>query len=123
MQKHAAVIILLIALGVGLLAPPAARAHAFLDHADPRGGSTVRAAPGAVSLTFTEPVEASFCRIDVHDAHGQAFSAGVLEHPKPEELRLPLPVLSAGRYTVHWTVTSVDTHQTEGRFEFTVSAP
>jgi methionine-rich copper-binding protein CopC len=59
----------------------------------------------------------------VLDAHGQAIATGVLEHPKPDELRLPLPPLSAGDYTVHWAVTSVDTHQTEGRFEFTVSAP
>ena len=123
MQRRPDVIILLIGLGVGLLGPPPARAHAFLAHAEPRVGSTGHTAPAAVSVTFTEPVEPSFCRVDVRDAHGQAIGAGVLEHPKPDELRLPLPPLAAGDYTVHWTVISVDTHQTEGRFEFTVAPP
>jgi len=116
-------VIALILLGVGLFGPPRAYAHAFLDHAEPRVGSTVKAAPAAVSLTFTEPVEATFCRVDVQDAHSQRISAGALEHPQPEELRLPLPSLTPGDYTVHWVVISVDTHRTEGRFEFTVSAP
>ena len=45
----------------GVLATPApARAHAFLDHADPRVGSTVSSPPAALTLTFTEPIEAAF---------------------------------------------------------------
>jgi methionine-rich copper-binding protein CopC len=28
--------------------------------------------------------------------------------------------LSAGAYTVHWQAVSVDTHHTQGTFEFTV---
>jgi copper resistance protein C len=31
-----------------------------------------------------------------------------------------LPRLPPGTYTVVWHVTSVDTHKTEGRFDFTV---
>ncbi len=122
-MRPSVVIILLVVTGAGWLGPLRVRAHAFLDHAEPRVGSAVHAAPAAVSLTFTEPVEASFCRVDVRDAQGQPIAGGVLEHPKPEELRLPLPPLSPGDYTVHWSVTSVDTHQTEGRFEFTVATP
>ena len=100
-----------------------ASAHAFLDHADPRVGATVTAAPAAVVLDFTEPVESDFCRIEVRDPRAQAVPLGALEHPQPEELRVSLPRLPPGDYTVHWSVTSIDTHQTEGRFEFTVAAP
>jgi len=110
-------------LGAGLFGPPPVHAHAFLDHAEPRVGATIAAPPAAVILTFTEPVEANFCRVDLHDEHGQPVAAAGLEHPQPTELRLPLPTLSPGTYAVHWAVLSVDTHQTEGRFEFTVSAP
>jgi len=123
MSSDRVVVVVLIVLGVGLLGPPPAHAHTFLDHAEPRVGSTVTTAPAAVSLTFTEPVEPSFCRVDVQDAHGQRITAGALENPKSDELRLPLPSLAPGDYTVHWVVISVDTHRTEGRFEFTVSAP
>jgi methionine-rich copper-binding protein CopC len=123
MQRRWTGVIVLVATGVGLLGGHLAHAHAFLDHAEPRVGSTVHAAPVAVVLTFTEPVEAGFCRVDVRTEHDAPVTASALDHPKPEELRLPLPPLPPGVYTVHWTVTSVDTHQTEGRFEFTVASP
>ncbi len=110
-------------LVTGLLQADPASGHAFLDHAEPRVGSTVTAPPAAVQLTFTEPIEGAFSRIEVRDAHEQRIDAGAIERPTPTELRLALPPLPAGTYTVHWSVTSVDTHQTEGSFEFTVAHP
>ena len=76
-----------------------------------------------MTLTFTEPLEPEFCKVEVHDAGGHALDVGALEHPKPQQLRVTLPPLSAGDYTVHWAGTSIDTHQTEGSFDFTVEAP
>jgi methionine-rich copper-binding protein CopC len=36
-------------------------------------------------------------------------------------LSVQLPKLVPGTYTVSWHVTSVDTHKTEGNFQFTVT--
>ena len=36
------------------------------------------------------------------------------------KLLVDLPDLHAGHYTVTWHVTSVDTHKTEGSFQFSV---
>lgn len=110
-------------LAAAALPPPCAWAHAFLDHAEPRVGSTLHGSPSAVTLTFTEAIEAGFSRIEVLDARDQRIESGPLEHPNPEVLRVALPSLPSGEYTVHWTVTSVDTHQTDGRFNFTVTPP
>ena len=123
MQRYRLALTALTVAGMGLLGPPRASAHAFLDHAEPRVGSSVSTAPAAVTLTFTETVEPGFCHVEVRSAHGNKVAAGELEHPKPEDVRLPLPPLLSGNYTVHWTVNSVDAHQTQGRFEFTVSPP
>jgi len=112
----------LLALGVLVLRAPPAAAHAFLDHADPRVGSTVDAPPSAVTLSFTEPIEPAFCRVDVEDGAGKKLATDGVRHPAPDRLELPLPALSPGEYTVHWAVVSVDTHPTEGRFTFTVRA-
>ena len=110
------------ALALGLLLASAAlvRAHAFLDHADPRVGSTVDAAPPALRLFFTEGIEPAFSRIEVDDAKGQKLATGPPEHPAPATLQVPLPALPAGEYTVRWSVVSVDTHPTEGKFTFSV---
>ena len=100
-----------------------ARAHAFLDHADPRVGSTVSSPPAAVTLTFTEPIEAAFSRVEVTDAGGRRVETGPLQHPAPTTITVSLPGLAPGSYTVSWAVVSVDTHPTEGHFQFIVKGP
>ncbi len=94
--------------------------HAFLDHADPRVGSTVDTSPPALRLFFTEAVEPAFSRVEVDATSGKKLATGPPEHPEPTMLRLPLPLLPAGEYTVRWAVVSVDTHPTEGSFTFSV---
>ena len=112
----------------GVLATLAARpapagAHAFLDHADPRVGSTVSSPPAALALTFTEPIEAAFSRVEVTDAAGKRIETGPLQHPAPATITVSLPGLAPGSYKVTWAVVSVDTHPTEGHFAFVVKGP
>src|SRR5262249_1020543 len=97
-----------------------ARAHAFLDHAEPRVGSTVAASPATLTLVFTEPVESGFSRVAVADDAGKGVAAGPLQHPEAATLAVSLPALAPGKYTVTWAVISVDTHPTTGHFAFTV---
>ena len=100
-------------------AATAARAHAFLDHAEPRVGSTVPAAPKEVVLTFSQKVEAAFSSVEVSDAKGTRVDEG-----KPAvsatTMRIRVKPLPPGTYHVRWHVLSVDTHSTEGNFAFQV---
>jgi len=98
-------------------------AHAFLDHAEPKVGSTVRSPPAALTLTFTEDVEPAFSKIEVADGQGKGLAVGALEHPEAPTLRVSLPALPSGKYQVRWKVVSEDTHETQGTFEFSVEAP
>ncbi|MBO0753570.1 MAG: copper resistance protein CopC [Bradyrhizobiaceae bacterium] len=109
--------LLVLASGVG-----AARAHALLDHADPRVGNTVKS-PRTVSLWFTQNLENGFSSIEVFDAGGKRVSTGkaVVDGGDRKLLRVPVKALPAGTYTVKWHVLSVDTHTTEGNFTFQVS--
>ena len=106
-----------------LARPGPARAHAFLDHAEPRVGSTVSSPPALLTLVFTEPIEAAFSRVEVADASGKRIATGPLEHPAPATITVSLPGLAPGSYTVTWAVVSVDTHPTEGHFVFVVKGP
>jgi methionine-rich copper-binding protein CopC len=106
-----------------VMVPAPAEAHAFLDHSDPKVGSTVSQSPPALTLVFTEGVEPAFSRIEVTDEAGAAIEAKQLEHPQTDTLRVALPSLKPGTYKVHWSVVSVDTHATEGTFRFSVKAP
>jgi methionine-rich copper-binding protein CopC len=102
-----------------VLAGTAAQAHAFLDHAEPRVGSTVPTAPHELSLTFSQNLEAAFSSVEVNDVNGTRVDLG-----KPtisaSVMRVGLKPLPPGTYKVRWHVLSVDTHTTEGSFTFHV---
>ena len=100
-----------------------ARAHAFLDRAEPRVGSTVRAAPTQVRLWFTERLEPAFSRVQVVSERGERVDradAGV-DPDNGALLRVSLAPIPPGRYKVIWRVVSMDTHVTEGTFTFKVA--
>lgn len=99
-----------------------ARAHAFLDHADPAVGSAVSTAPPVITLWFTEHIEPAFSTVVVTNSAGQRVDRGDAHMPpdNPAELQVGLKTLPPGTYTVQWHVVSVDTHTTEGNFTFDV---
>ncbi len=104
-----------------LLSASTARAHALLDRASPLVGSTVRTAPRAISLWFTQKVEGAFSTIEVRNAAGARVDVGRAQvGGGGTMLRTGLKALSPGTYQVHWRVLSVDTHRTEGSFSFNV---
>lgn len=102
-----------------LLGSVAAGAHAFLDHAEPRVGSTVGTAPRELTLWFTQDLEPAFSTVTVTDASGQRVDAG---NPSISDnvMRVPLRSIAPGTYKVTWHALSVDTHTTEGAFTFGV---
>ena len=112
-------------LGLALLlsAPVGVHAHAFLDRADPRVGSTVKTPPTRVRLWFTQRLEAAFCTVQVLNEAGQQVDRKDMrpEAANPALLVVSLPALGPGRYTVLWRVLSVDSHVTNGDFTFRVA--
>lgn len=104
-----------------LLVPAAAHAHAFLDHASPKVGSTVATAPHELLLWFTEKLEPAFSTVEVRNAQGTVVSGKAqAAGGDATELRVPLKALPPGTYSVSWRVLSVDTHRTQGSFSFRV---
>jgi len=98
-----------------------AEAHAMLDHASPRVGSTVNPAPKEVVLWFTQKLEPAFSTIEVRNEQGATVQAGKATVVGDRtQLRVPLKALPPGTYKVNWRVLSVDTHTTQGDFSFNV---
>jgi len=97
----------------------AARAHAFLDHAEPRVGSKVTTAPTEVALFFSQNLEGAFSSIEVSDANGARVDQGKAKI-SASTMRVGVKPLPPGTYKVRWQVLSKDTHATEGNFSFTV---
>jgi copper resistance protein C len=104
------------------LAATQALAHAQLEKATPPVGGTVASA-SEIRLEFSEGVELKFTKVTLTGAGGAAVPLGAESTAAGNQAVLIVPIskpLSAGVYTVRWQAVSVDTHHTQGTFEFTV---
>lgn len=96
-------------------------AHAHLVSSEPAADAAV-AAPAALTLRFTEPLEPAFSKVTLADANGKAVAPGASQVDKHDArvMRVALPPLSAGRYAAHWVAVATDGHRTQGDFSFDV---
>jgi len=104
------------------LTASAAFAHAQLEKAAPPVGGTVASA-SEIRLEFSEGVEPKFTKVTLSGPGGSALPLGAAKTEPSNQAVLIVPItkaLAAGAYTVHWHAVSVDTHYTQGTFEFTV---
>jgi copper resistance protein C len=99
-----------------------AYAHAFLDHAQPRVGASMRDAPFDVKLWFTQELEPAFSTIKVTDFAGHRVDKGDgrVDPADRQLLRVSLEDIGPGDYRVSWRIVSTDTHVTEGDYAFHV---
>jgi copper resistance protein C len=83
-------------------------AHAFLDHADPKVGSTLTNAPIEVKIWFTQSVEPVFSSVIVQDDKGKEVDKKNMRQDDKDKtlLIVSVPSLPDGTYTVVWHVVS-----------------
>jgi methionine-rich copper-binding protein CopC len=111
-----------LAFGVAaLVMTSTAFAHAHMVSSEPAANAEV-AAPAAVTIHFTEPLEQAFSKITLADESGKAAALAAAEVDKQDAkvMRLPLTQLSLGRHAVHWIAVATDGHRTQGDFAFNV---
>jgi methionine-rich copper-binding protein CopC len=106
-----------------LLFDSSAWAHAHLRAEDPVADGTVRTAPTALSLTFSEGLEIKLSGVTLKASDGNAVSTGAPSLSPSDDKLMTLPItgqLGAGVYTVEWHALSKDGHTTHGTYRFTV---
>lgn len=98
-------------------------AHAHLQQQSPAADTEVSAAPQALTLRFSEGIEAKFSGITLTGPQHETLQTGpgVVSEKDDKQLTVPLMhALKPGRYTVNWHVVSVDGHKTQGQYHFSV---
>lgn len=106
-----------------LLVSQQALAHAHLASASPANEAVVSTSPQALTLSFTEGIEARFSGASLTAADGKSIATGnaSVDSADNKVLNVPLSAaLAAGEYKVNWHVLSVDGHKTKGEYRFTV---
>jgi len=108
------------ALLASLLTASSAFAHAHLKSQTPAADSTVAAA-SELRLTFSEGVEAGFTKV-ILTRNGAPVAVKELTTDADKKTLIvhPAEPLTAGEYKVEWHAVSVDTHKSEGAYQFKV---
>jgi copper resistance protein C len=103
-----------------LAASPSLLAHTSPVTMTPAADGTV-SAPDSVTINFTGALEPKFSMITVTDASGHVVNkeASVVG-ADTKTMKVALPPLKPGVYTVHWVGVSTDTHRSQGDYKFTV---
>ncbi|MDC9593848.1 copper homeostasis periplasmic binding protein CopC [Xenorhabdus sp. IM139775] len=112
----------LVVLFVGMSCQQAL-AHAHLKDQTPAENTTVETAPQAITLSFSERLELGFSKVKLIGPEKSSVKTGKLVLDPETKTQLILPVegqLAAGKYSVDWSVLSVDGHKTKGVYSFTV---
>jgi putative copper export protein/methionine-rich copper-binding protein CopC len=119
-----AVAVLLLA-AIGALLPPAASAHLSLRSSQPAADTQLDTVPREIRLSFSEPVQLAFTRVELLDPNGNTvrLSEPTIDPGAPNVLlaRIEGP-LGAGDFVIAWRTTSADGHQVRGRISFSIDA-
>jgi copper transport protein len=124
-RRHVAIVLGWAAIAVGM-SIQMAWAHTYVESTKPKEGSTVRVAPKAVVVRFTEPAELAFGGIEVFDPNRDPVHVGETEYASEDQtaIRIGLePELTDGTYVVEWRVLAQDGHPRAGRFRFRLNQP
>jgi hypothetical protein len=105
--------VVLIALASG------AQAHTHLKEALPADGSTVKAPPEQIMLTFSQA--ARLTALTIRKEGGEEVKLAPLPPGTSAHLMVPAPKLAPGKYTVSYRVVSDDNHVMSGKLHFTVT--
>ena len=113
-----------MAVGLVLLLPATAAAHAELDVPTPKDGATVEGSPPEVSGTFTQEINPDGSSLVLRDTDNAVVARG---GPDPDDVKrmaiTDLPELAPGTYEVQWTTISAeDDELARGTWSFTVEA-
>lgn len=97
-------------------------AHATLVNSTPASMAKLDHAPAEVVLKFSAALDTTFSAITVTDSNQKPVTdvKAYLDKADRTVLRLALPALSSGSYTVHWIAVADDGHRQKGEFSFTV---
>lgn len=119
-MRRIPVLFLLALVAIVAFAAPAA-AHTELVTTSPAAGARAKDAVRAVTISFTQPVDARLATVTVQRADGPSVSTGT-PRAAGADLVQPLTELESGRYDVAWRAAAADGHILTGDFSFRVGA-
>jgi copper transport protein len=109
-----------------LLWPAVLFAHGALRKSEPANGSTLHAVPRVIRLTFSEPPQLAFTRVELIGPDSGRVALSPLRVAAADSTGVIVAdligPLRAGRYRITWQITSADGHPVRGVVAFRIAA-
>ncbi|WP_169083572.1 copper resistance protein CopC [Paenibacillus sp. PL91] len=100
--------------------PSLVSAHAYIAQSTPYQDAELTESPPAIRITFTEKIDQKLSSITLQREDNGDLIAGRLSGEDDLTLVYTIPKLEKGVYEVSWQVLSLDSHMTDGSFDFAV---
>ena len=109
-----------------LLWPVVLLAHGALRKSEPANGAVLRVVPRVIRLTFSEPPQLAFTRVELIGPDSARVTLSPLRVAAPDSTAVIVADLlgpvRAGRHRITWQVTSADGHPVRGVITFRIAA-
>jgi copper transport protein len=118
-------VLILLVIGLAMVLGPAApaSAHAALVTASPEPGSVIAAAPGVITVTFSEGITPVAERTQVLAPDGKRITGEVTATGSTLRIQVRRADQPLGTYLVSYRIISSDSHPVGGAMTFSVGAP
>ncbi|HWA46669.1 MAG TPA: copper resistance CopC family protein [Dongiaceae bacterium] len=120
MRKSLRNLMAVLALGLTVLSPIAAEAHAVVVKAQPALDQQVAAGPLAIRLEFNSRIDKERSKLELTAPDGGKTEIPLAQDGEPNVVTATTAALAAGAYSLRWQVLAVDGHITRGDIPFTV---
>lgn len=108
-----------------LVWPAVISAHTVLRRSEPANRAVLRVAPRVIRLTFSEPPQLAFTKVELIGPDSQRVALSELRVAAPDSNAVivadVLGPLTAGRYRIAWQITSADGHPVRGSVAFQIA--
>ena len=121
-MKIPRVSVAILLVGLGVLTSSPAQALELVG-ADPAANSTIKSAPGAITLTLSSEIIETGSSMSVRAPSGSAVDDGSLLIDGVQALIGLAKLTESGRYTVDYQFMSTDGELLSGSYTFTFDAP
>jgi copper resistance protein C len=109
-----------LALGLAVMSPIAADAHAVVVKAQPALDQQVPTGPLTIRLEFNSRIDKQRSKLELTASDGAKTEIPVGQDGAPNVVTATSTNLAAGAYSLRWQVLAVDGHITRGDIPFTV---
>ncbi|MGN4446150.1 copper resistance CopC/CopD family protein [Bacillus cereus group sp. MYBK79-1] len=115
------VVFIVTSVSIFLFSHSSVFAHTSVVGTTPKEGEVLTVQPEQIILEFSEPVTENVVNIELLDSSARRVQVSKVEIlDSPTKIKVKIPNLNNGTYTVRWSMISADGHLSEGGYPFSI---